>query len=143
MVRVAQAITYLQHLYIPILQFAANRASLQDLAAAIQQRMALGITVHGNQVYNEQLNDSCKVPWLVVGPDGVCSVAHKLSVESVDNCNDKQKKQMLVRETTHNSPVDCLPSPDVLELDHCVTGCACYMHSYAATTELYCSVVAT
>lgn len=100
------------------------RGSVQELAAAIQQRMALAITVHGNQAYNEQRDNSCKVPWLVVGPDGVCSVAHKLSVDTVDNCDDKPRKQMLVRGTSHNSPLHFLPSC-IVHLQHSIAASQC------------------
>ena len=64
--------------------------------------MAQLATVHDNHIYTVERANSSKVPWLVVGPGGVCSVAHKLSVAPVYTCNNDSKhgKQLLVRLAT-------------------------------------------
>lgn len=82
--------------------FLLTLALVQALAAAVQQRMAQLATVHDNHIYTVERANSSKVPWLVVGPGGVCSVAHKLSVAPVYTCNDDSKhgKQLLVRLAT-------------------------------------------
>ena len=83
--------------------------SVQDLAAAMRQRVTQATTVHDNDVYSAERAVSCKVPWLVVGPDGVCSVAHKLTVETVENCSGDSKHgtQVLVRPATQHCSGKC------------------------------------
>lgn len=93
-----------------------QHTSVQDLAAAMQQRVAQATTVHDDTVNNVERANSCKVPWLVVGPDGVCSVAHKLSMESMDSCtgDSKNGKQLLVRPATQLCSTEYALKPALL-----------------------------
>lgn len=68
---------------------------MQTLAAAVQQRIAQGTGTHDNGIYEVERATSSKVPWLVVGPDGVCSVAHKLRADPIGQT--EQSKSSLVR----------------------------------------------
>lgn len=71
---------------------------MQALAAVLQQRLAQTPTVQEKHVERAH---SSKVPWLVVSPDGVCSVAHKISVAPTDKRNDDVKHgKQLVRLAT-------------------------------------------
>ena len=68
--------------------------SVQLVAVAVQQRLAQDGVTHDSDVYEVERTNSSKVPWLVVGPDGNCSIAHKLRV---DRSSSDRKKQPLVR----------------------------------------------
>lgn len=103
----------------------------------MQQRVTQATTVHDNNVYDVERVKSCKVPWLVVGPGGVCSVAHKLSVESVDNCggDGKLSTQVLVRPATQLCLGRCAPKPDDAAMFRCQI--AAYQHCSSVAANQY------
>ncbi|KAL3148042.1 hypothetical protein ABBQ38_014331 [Trebouxia sp. C0009 RCD-2024] len=84
-------------LILSLLRAIQQRAAERALAAVLQQMLAQSPTVQEKHVERAH---SSKVPWLVVSPDGVCSVAHKLSVAPTDTSNDDAKhgKQLATKE---------------------------------------------
>lgn len=109
---------------------------VQVLAAAIQQRLAQSPVVQDKRV--ERANGS-KVPWLVVSPDGVCSVAHKLSAAPTDSSNDDGKRgKQLVRPATLrcSCQLACEPASPV-----CSTMASPLLHQCVANSLLYMCVL--
>ena len=72
---------------------------MQLLAIALQQRLAQESAANLSDAHEVQRTNSSKVPWLVIGPNGVeLAVAHKIRVFPVANNTEQHPaKPTLVR----------------------------------------------
>ncbi len=72
---------------------------MQRLALAMQQRQAQGHPATASETAQVDRTNSSKVPWLVVGPDGIeLAIAHKVrTAPSSNNTDSDAAKTILVR----------------------------------------------
>ena len=98
---------------------------MQQLALAVQLQLAQDDHANGLGATEVERTNSSKVPWLVVGPDGIeLAIAHKVRVAPPTSLSDQDtSKAPLVR---HASIHVCAAPPMWLPI--CLTVSTCYCH---------------
>jgi len=98
---------------------------VQQLALAAQLQLAQDNHANGRGATEVERTNSSKVPWLVVGPDGIeLAIAHKVRVAPPTNLSDQDtSKAPLVRRACIYV---CAAPPMWLPVCLTVSTCYCY-----------------